>query len=200
MRAFDEAAKGDQSARAARLREAVAVARGIADPNTRFTFLSSSLSQLGMVLMMARKPDDADAAFAEAEAVFTDGIAAFPQSAAGSRSGRADVRVNRAQIALEAGRDADATRLYAAVEPDLRQLLKEFPLSLENRLSLAACVYWQGVLRVKADPADALQRLDEAVALLDEELARRTDVGLQGVRDSYAKNRDLLAAKLREKK
>lgn len=200
MRAFDEGAKGDQLARADRLREAVADARGMSEPVARFTFLSSSLSQLGMVLMMARKPDDADVVFAEAEAVYTEGIATLPQSAVASRGGRAEARTNRAQIALESGREADARRLYAEVEPDLRQLVKEFPLSLENRLSLAACVYWQGVLLVKSDPAAALWRIEEAIALLDEELARRTDVGVQGVRDAYAKNRDILAKKIREKK
>jgi hypothetical protein len=69
--------------------------------------------------------------------------------------------------------------------------VKDFPLTLDYRLSLAACLFWQGLL-TKGDTDATLRLMNESIALLDEELTRRPDPGVKGVRDTYAESRDAI--------
>ncbi len=193
FRGFDAAAKQDADGRVKALRDAVATARDLPDPVARFTFLSSSLSQLATVLRILNRQADADDVFAELESLYEIGGPGTDPKGAVCRGGLAEVRMNRAEIAFYAGRRADATKLYAAAEPTLRSLVTDFPLTPLYRQNLAACLFWQGVYSYSVDSVAARKLIEEAIALLDDEIARRPDPGIKGTRDEYVQLRDKLA-------
>jgi tetratricopeptide (TPR) repeat protein len=183
---FDAAARNDSEARIAALRQAVTEARQIANPETRFTFLSSSLSQLGMVLNMAKKWAEADVVFAEVQDVYTR-AAQNRKGGETMQSGLADVKVRRAGIAMELHKYQDAIRLYASAEPDLRKLVKDFPLTRTYHLTLAECLFWMGVLYKEDDPALCRKLVEEAIAVMDQQLKRYPDPTDQFTRDEYSR-------------
>jgi serine/threonine-protein kinase len=191
LRGFDAAARNDADARIAALREAIAAAKLIADPDARFTFHSSSLTQLGMVLNMANRRADADKVFAEAQEVYERGTQ-NPKDVEVTQAGLAEVKVKRAGIAFDERRFKDSLDLYASAEPILRTLVKDFPLTRSHHLFLAECLFWQGVLYKADDPARCRKLADEAIAVMDAQLKRRPDPTDQATRDSYVQMRAML--------
>jgi serine/threonine-protein kinase len=191
LRGFDAAARSDPDSRIAALREAVQCAKQIADPDARYTFHSSSLAQLGMVLYMANRLADADRTFAEAQDVY-EGSSKNPRDLEATRAGLAEVKVRRAGIAMDDGRPRDALALYAAAEPILRTLVKDFPLSRSHHLLLAECLFWQGVLYKADEPARCRKLADEAIAVMDAQLRRQLDPTDQATRDNYVRMRAML--------
>ncbi len=184
FRGFDALAKQDTPARIAALRDAVADAQRIDDPNSRFTFLSSSLGQLAIVLKNDEQFVDADKIFKESEQVLAAGCPTVdPKTSPFCRSGLAISKTNRADMAFEQGWSAEAKAIYAEAEPILRELLKEFPLTTIHRQTLAKCVFWQGVIAFKDNAKAGTKQMDEAIAILEEELKRRSDKSLQDIRD-----------------
>ena len=191
LQGFDASARGDTAARIAALKSAVAAARQIADPDARFTFHSSSLTQLGMVLSMAKRTAEADTVFAEAQELFEQ-AARNRKDGEAVRGGLAEIQVKRAGIAMDDRRFRDSLDLYAAAEPTLRTLVKDFPLTRSHHLFLAECLFWQAVLLKADDPARCRKLADEAIAVLDAQLKRRPDPDDQATRDSYARMRAML--------
>ncbi len=191
LQGFDASARGDTAARIAALKSAAAAARQITDPDARFTFLSSSLTQLGMVLSMAKRSAEADTAFVEAQELFEQ-AARNRKDAEAVRGGLAEVQVKRAGIAMDDRRFRDSLDLYAAAEPTLRTLVKDFPLTRSHHLFLAECLFWQAVLYKHDDPARCRKLADEAIAVMDAQLKRRPDPDDQATRDNYARMRAML--------
>jgi serine/threonine protein kinase len=183
FRGFDAAAKEDGNARIASLRDAVAASRTMTDPNDRFTFLSASLGQLAIVLKINNQLEEADKVFTETETVYRKGAPGVDSKTAEfCRSGIAQAKANRAQIARNMDRLDDAKQLYAEAEPLLRSLEKDFPLTLLYKQNLANCVFWQGAYGYAENTNLGRKQMDEAIAILDDELKRRSDKSLQDIR------------------
>jgi serine/threonine-protein kinase len=191
LRGFDAAARNDTDARITALREAVTTAKQIADPDAQFTFYSSSLSQLGMVLNMAGRLDDADRVYADAQEVY-EAASKGSKNYEAIQAELAYVQVKRAGIAFEQKRVKDAFGHYAAAEPVLRGLVKDFPLTRSHHLFLAECLFWQGMLLKSDDLARCHQLVNEGIAVMDAQLKRRPDPVDQETRDYYVKLRAML--------
>ena len=186
FRGFDAAARNDAVARIAALKEAVTSSRSMTDPNDRFTFYSSSLGQLAIVLKINNQFEEADKVFAETEVVYGKGSPGVDAKVGEyCRSGIAQAKANRAQIATELDRIDDARRLYAEAEPLLRSLEKDFPLTLMYKQDLASCVFWQGVYGYNENMTLGKKQMDEAIDMLDKELKRRSDKSLKDIRDDF---------------
>jgi serine/threonine protein kinase len=186
FRGFNAAARNDADARIAALIDAVAASRTMTDQNDRLTFLSASLGQLAIVLKINNRLEEADKVFVELETVYGKGSPGVDAKVAEfCRSGIAQAKMNRAQIAVNTDRLADAKQLYAEVEPVLRSLEKDFPLTLLYKQNLASCVFWQGVYGYAENVAQGKKQMDEAIDILDNELKRRSDKSLKDTRDDF---------------
>jgi Protein kinase domain len=178
--------------------DACTAARSMTDPNDRFAFLSTSLDQLAIVLKNADRYSEAQKAFLESEAVLTGGCPRVnPKTAEFCRSGIANSKVNRAQMAFDTDKPAEAKRLYAEAEAILRELVKDFSLTLLYKQTLSDCIFWQGMMAYTDNPQLGKKQMDESIAILDEELKRRTDKNLSDMRQRYI---DLRESKMKEKK